>query len=718
MSLPPRSGRGAAPAGRRRYAGWVALIFGAILASSAGPLYLLYGSGDGASAALAFGDAFADLPPVPHVRPAAAPGPPRPVGGEAAATVAATPATAAATPAAGAATAAATPAAAAAAPPRDRALDAARAHTAASDWDAALRAYDRLVRARPADAGLAVERARVLAWSGDAAAAALALAPLTAPPGASAELRLERARYLWWAGNFEPAEALLSEIIAGGGAPAEAEALRATVRASLLPSASVARRWLAESASPAAELWLARALVREDEPGTAVGHLRRAVDAGAAPRDSLLLELASVALSADSMRAAASALEQYLLETGSADRTVRLRLARAYAWSGETARAIERMTALLDEAPEPALFHERALLYVAADELALADADLALYLAVLPGQPDALALRADIARWRAVPPPPATAVALPRPPAWSIETESFGDSEAFRWHAIEAHRRWAGARTALGVSVRHEQTQGVAAPGARNRAEGYGAAAGARVQVDDRLAASAGMGLRYFTGAGAFAVWALGVETRGEAAGLRLRYEHEPAVRRASTAAALEARVRSHRLLAGADTRLGGWDAAGQLEGERLGSGLGTSRRLSAGAWLARSPLPGLSVGGGVSALTTAGAAPELPEWGPLYWMPRYYVAPALSLRYEAALGARVKAAARVAPAYAFVAERAGAGRRFPDTRFAASGLGLDLDWAHPAWNVGVAADWSGALEAGYRAAALRVRITPQRPRP
>jgi hypothetical protein len=704
-----------------RYVAWIAFICVATFAVSAAPLYMIYQNGGNAVDAV-FGDPFNSNTPTPtpreQEREAASIRPEQPPALRST-SITVTPAAAdAVAETVVVDTVMEPPAPAVAVPPPDTALESARARVAAEDWDAALRSYERLQRQRPADQVITLERARALAWSGNPAAAATALEPLTAH-SATADLRLERARYLWWAGMNAAAETLLGEIVATGEAPTEAMMLRSTVRAAMMPSVPQARRWLAEERTLAAHLWLARALAREAEPGEAVTHLRRAVDGGATPRDTLLLELSAVAMTADSMRAAADALERYLREYDASDRAIRLRLARAHAWSGEPRPAIEIITALLNESAEPELFHERARLHVAAGDLARAEADLLHYLTVKSGQPEAVALLADIARWRASPASAEAPPASPRPAQWRIETESFGDSESFRWHAIEAHRSWVTTQGAsVGVTVRHEQTQGAAGGTTSGWFEGYGASGSARLELDERWTANAGIGLRYFTGAGAFPMWTIAFTMRDGTGMLLIFYEREPAVRRASTAAALEAGVASDRLRLASDRYFGGWALSTQLEGEHLGSDLGSSQRLSGSAWLGRPLAGGLSASIGGGALTSMGDMPHLPGWGPLYWMPRYYVAPTLSLRYEASLTARLSAAPRIAPAYVFVAERAGADRRFPESRFAASGLGLDINYAHPAWHLAVSADWSGALEAGYRAAALRVRIVPRTVQP
>jgi hypothetical protein len=309
----------------------------------------------------------------------------------------------------------------------------------------AIAAFDSVLVHRPADREVALERARTLGWAerwAEAADALAALPPSTValgagPAGAHAgetaselDLALQRAKYLWWAGRSREADSLLSVVRAAHPEVAEAAELQALVRPSVEPALEVAARWVAERPDdPWPNLWLARALVGEGRAAASLAHYRVALGAPGTVEPEVLLEAAGVALGADSLALAGQILSRYLRDVDPPDWETRLRLARAYAWSGRYTAAAEQyrqvlaqtgdaevhleltrmlaragrwdeaiagFTTLLADRESPALRAELARALAGAGRYADAAGEMA---RVLVARPDDIALRLDRARW-------------------------------------------------------------------------------------------------------------------------------------------------------------------------------------------------------------------------------------------------------------------------------------------------------------------------------
>ena len=240
-----------------------------------------------------------------------------------------------------------------------RTLDRARQAAWQSRFDDAVAAYDTVLSLRPGSPGVALERAKALAWAeryGEAADAMAAIGDT-----ADSELALERARLLWWADRPREADSLLSVLLAADPDAREARELQDLIRPSVEPAVSVASRWVEERPTdPFSNLWLARALVQEGRAAESLRHYRAALGEAGTLEPEVLQEAAGVALGADSLRFAAEILSRYLNDVDPADRATRLRLARAYAWSGRWDRAEAEYRRVLDDQPDRAVRRELA----------------------------------------------------------------------------------------------------------------------------------------------------------------------------------------------------------------------------------------------------------------------------------------------------------------------------------------------------------------------
>lgn len=631
-------------------------------------------------------------------------------------------------------------------------LERARLAASEGDWARALEIYDRLVAERPADDALALERARVIGWSGDYGRAADALAPIVARAGSPAELLLEHACYLGWAGRHEEADRVAGQVLALRPGDPAALAVQAEARASMLPSAEVARRWLDEAETPMTHLWLARALAREGRAAESLEHYRTALGSGLFG-DSLDLEFASAAFTADSPRVAAAVLERYLYLHRPGDRSARILLAEAYAWAGMTDQALATYGSLLAVEDDPDLRFARAQLLAWSERERDAEQELLMVLDANPAHAGALKLLGDLALWRGEP-----ALALERyrrahalepgleglavamqeaerkdaeareaarlaeeetlrlAEPWRLVAEFFDDSEGFRWFGSSAAIAWGDRMASYGLAVHQGYSDGPLLAGGAFRSTGLGAEFEARRRFGERFAVRAGVGVLGFTRVGPFPTWVLGLELRDDGDGVTgLDYEHRPAVRVAVSAASLGAETVLDEVRLTHVRALGEGTFGGEARVERFDSELGSTLRYS-GSIVAQHPLSGgLSAGALVRALAADRASPVLADWGALYWAPRSYVMPGVHLAYGAEFDGGWSLGLRATPGVAFIDERLDVGRRFGDSRVAVLEAGLDLGYRTGSWQVAVAGDWGGALRSGYRAAAIRVRLTPVR---
>jgi tetratricopeptide (TPR) repeat protein len=231
----------------------------------------------------------------------------------------------------------------------DAALQRAREASWAGRHREAAHAYDTVVALRPDVPELALERARALGWAERYVEAADALGAV--PELVSqVEHQVQRARFLWWADRPREADSLLSVIRAEHPHVPEAAELQALIRPSVEPVLDVAARWVAERPEdPTSNLWLARALVREERGTEALAHYRRAMTEPGAVEPEVMLEAAGVALGADSLGLAGQILARYLRDVDPPDHETRLRLARAYSWSGRYQAAEEQYRQVLQQ---------------------------------------------------------------------------------------------------------------------------------------------------------------------------------------------------------------------------------------------------------------------------------------------------------------------------------------------------------------------------------
>jgi len=618
----------------------------------------------------------------------------------------------------------------------------ARAHSAAGDWVAAIRAYDRLLALEPRSTALAWERARVLAWSGrgrEAAAAARAAGATDDPA-----VRLEVARFLSWDGDAAGADSVLATIHVPAMAAA-VDSVRSRVRSTAEPDAALAARWIAVRDGPHERLLLARALVREGRAAAAVPQFQLAVDDPVTP-DAVLLELADAAVAADSVERAARALDRYVRRNPD-DHRSRLRLARVYSWTGEFPASRREYEALLARGDDPALRLELARVDAWAGEFGRAEAALRRLVREAPRDAEPMQLLGDVARWRGdgeearrwylrvqqlepgreglaeaiaalgAERPDGNDAAVQAGDRWTGSVDAFGDTERFRWLSSRASREWDAGRGTLRFGVRQDLLDGAAPEGTGTEA-GYGAELGGSVPVGARIEVAAGVGIRGFGSGVRFGTLEAGVVTAVPGGKLSLAYRHEPAVRRVATAAALRAGVVSDAVALTASLPLGSWHLWSQLEAERLRSEAAATGRATGGLSLSRPIAGGLSGVVSLGAISTDGASPVLDGWGPLYWAPQWYVAPAAGAVFDTALSDRLSVRVRMLPGYAWFRERDGVDRRFADDRTLTLGTGVEARYQAPGWLLELGGDWGGGIESGYHASALSVRITRDSARP
>jgi tetratricopeptide (TPR) repeat protein len=627
-------------------------------------------------------------------------------------------------------------------------LQEARRLSALKEWERAIALYDRLHLRNPHDAEIALERARVLGWSGNNLAAARAMAePISRDPS-NTELRVEQARYFWWAGQTADADAAATAVLALSPTHTGADSLRTEIRRAAQPSVVLARQWLREREGSLEHLLLARAYARENRPADAIPLYRVALRDPASP-DSLYLELASVAATADSSYIAVMALERYL-QKRPGEREPRIRLARAYAWAERPNQAITMYDALLAESDDRALRFERAQMYAWNDKAEKAETDLRHVLAADPAHAPSLKLLGDLARWRGdrvaalalyrraaaadpaveglaegvraaegmdVPAGP-VATGVPAPAQWRSHVDAFGDSERFRWLSTRATRSWGSAARSLGLTV-HQELSGTGTKAELGSREAhYGAELQTELTTLGGATARANVGARGLGGPAISPTWGAEVGAGAGGASATLSYQHEPAARRAATVAAREADVTSDLVQLTLASPFGEWRMWSRAELERFDSRFGSTDRLAGIVSLRRPLTDELSASVGISALATDGASPVTAGWGPLYWSPLYYISPSIGVFYETHLNDTWSLGGRLSPGYAFVREREFSDRRFAVDRTAVAAAGLDLSYARPQWELAASGDWSGALRSGYHAAALRIRFAffPVRP--
>jgi tetratricopeptide (TPR) repeat protein len=563
-----------------------------------------------------------------------------------------------------------------------------------------------------------------------------------AAPGSGrddADLRLEQARFFWWAAELERADSIVGIVLALRPGDLAADSLRSQIRMAAEPDVALAARWLESRPGALEHLLLGRALTRAGRAGEAVSSYRAALRLGV-HSDSVALEAASIAAGADSLLAAADALELYL-QSRPQDSDVRIRLARVFEWTERTDHARREYGILLRHGGDPAIRFELAQLEFRAERFEAAAIELRRVLAVEPGHPAALTLMGDIARLRgdgegaiayadaarrAAPASTASgdlrgsdapAPAAGRRPAsasgWQVDIDAFGDSEGFRWLGTRGAYLLGDARRYLGVAVERNDFEGADGMGTPQPGSGLGAELSASLNVGAAMTVSGRVGGRSLDGDFRLPTWGaearLTPEPRRSAA---LGYQRQPAVRRASTLAALHAEARSDLLQLTATSPVPGGDLWSRVEVERFSSELGSTGRI-AGTVAASTTLSSSWIGSAVlSGLAADGASPVLSGWGPLYWSPELYASAVVGLAYASMISDRLWLTARAAPGYVWVRERDGTDRRFGDEQLPVLGLSAEAAYSIGRWRLGAGGDWNGALLAGYRAAALRLQIS------
>jgi Tfp pilus assembly protein PilF len=613
-------------------------------------------------------------------------------------------------------------------------LGQARRLAAAGRWTPALTLYDQLSTAHPRLDVVGLERARVLSWSGDAAGAGAALAAIAERRPGDAALRLEAARDYWWASRAEEADSLAGEALRIAPADTAARALRSTVRRQAQPSLATATRWWRQNDGPTENLQLARALEREKRYAASLGHFRAALRDPAAP-DSLPLELASAALSADSLGVAAEAYARWL-RSHPRDRATRLSLAHARLWAQDYAGAIPVYEELLAQRDDPALRVELAQAQVWSGREADAEGNLRSLVAADTGNAGAYRMLGDLARWRGDWPAAASAyrraqrldprqadlgVAIAEADVRAAEAarrgvplptgegrlavESFGDNLDFRWTTVRGTRHWEARWGTLDAAVERETGSGLAGvAGADDDASGYGVSVRAGRPLRGAWTASVEGGGRTYPGERSFATWGAALRReQPDGRGAAVEYVRAPAFQRTATFAALRAGAVSDLLRVSAGRRLGGWNAWAQAEAERLHASAGTTGRLAATAALTRPMGAGWEAVASVGAVTTGGDTPTLPDGRALWWTPAWYVEPEAGVAYRRRIGSAWTAGARATPGWAWVRERGAALRRFPSSSFPTLGLGVDAAFRTGRWSADGGAAWSGSLGSGYR---------------
>jgi tetratricopeptide (TPR) repeat protein len=622
--------------------------------------------------------------------------------------------------------------------------EAARGAAAERRWKDALARYDRLVAQRPGDRDLAIERARVLAWSGDHGGAADALRALRPDAYREPEVVLELASFLAWASRQEEADDVLESLGRSNPGHPDIDALRTRVRHGADPSVELAARWVALRDTPLERLLLARALVKAGRGAESLQHYRLALHARP-PGDSLALEISAVAEAADSLTAAADVLRKYLRAVPD-DSDARLRLARLHhrarkydqarveyravvaatgrndirfelaqmeAWSGNSALASSLLEDVLREngrhAPARKLLGDIAFWE---GDWQLAHAQ---YVAAVAADPEF-----EEARVAAATAAEAMAGASVRtsPLRWATAIHGFSDSDGFRLLSSQATHHWTRGAWNLDAAVHQDLWDGRHPDGEVLPGPGHGAELAARGAIARTFTVRGAAGLRRFGAGYDFATWAVELAS-SDLLGVdgSLAYRREPALHRAATAAALHARTRADILELTTSRSRGAWNLWSRLEVERLGSELGETGRASGVAALRRELGGGWGAFATLGGLTTDAQSPVLAGWGPLYWTPASFASTALGIDSRAQLSPDWQLAARISPGYAWIEEREDAQWRYASGSALTLQSGLEAVYHRGSWQASVAGDWGGALH-GYRASALRVGLNyaPARP--
>jgi tetratricopeptide (TPR) repeat protein len=619
-------------------------------------------------------------------------------------------------------------------------LDRARSAAQAGNRATSMRLYAALTARLPADRTLLLEQASVLASFGEHAKATSVLRSALKRFPRDYELQMLAARNAWWAEQPLAADTLVGEALALRPASEEAVRLRETIRTTTQPPLAVARDWARTTDAPREHLLLARALVREGTYGEAIGSYRRALTDPKLRSDSLLLEAASAASAADSVSALHGLTDEYLA-LHPADTDAVLRLARAYSWHGDYAIAMQQYRRL--DWKDPALRLEVAQVLVWSGKEKEAEQELRTVVAERPRDAVALKLLGDLSLWhanydaassyyaRALEADPMTdgvheglaaaaagkeqarLASLPRPvpDGYSATLEGFSDNQKFRWLTTRASRGFHAGSSRFMASVAQLAFEG-SPTGALSRNTGASLRLDGAFPLGTRGRLDLVAGGESYAAVRSFALFGGGV-TVFDIAGMQaaLDYRHQPAVVRAATFAALQARATSDMLAVSVGRTRGAWSAAARVEGERFASTVGGANRIAGSATLTRTLTPKLAASIGLSALRVDRPSPVLPGWGNIVWAPSSYVEPTVGLAYRAPLAPGWSATVGAQAGYGFARERAG-DQRYGTGAQPIGSLTGELQTDRGQWTVSAGGSFGGALLRGYRAAMLRVQAS------
>lgn len=604
------------------------------------------------------------------------------------------------------------------------------------EYDAAVREMERVVRQSPTPDRL-TELAELLSLAERYPEAAAVLARVLEQRPDAHAVRLRRARLLWWSQRSREADAELNTLLLAQPGNVEARELRTEVRESIDVTLELARTWAELDDTPENRLRFARELVEAERYGAAVPEYR-AVLASAATRE-LVVEAVDAAEAADSLDAATELLASYL--AGTTDRELLRRLGRLQGWNDQPGAAAETYARYLDRYPD-----DTKVRFARAQQLAWQDSttwdssmvELEQVVADDPTHEEALKLLGDLHRWTGQPEQAlayyeraealnpdmdglaegmqlasrarsqdaaqdATRV------AWVADLDAFTDSEGFDWIASGARRSWGTDRASLGLEIGQRYSSGLA--GTSGSFGGRAALLG-RYRFATGLTAVGQAGVTSFGDTDPFPTWGAGVEYSDSTAFAKLQYDRAPAVRDATTYAALRAEAVIDRLLLRALYEVGAWQAAADLQLQAFSADVGSTDRYAGTVRLDRSLGSGWAAGALVRGIFATSASPSLPGLGPLYWAPVRYVAPALSVRYGTPIGSHWWLGLRASPGYAFIEERSTGLARYRTGETAIVETGATVGYRSGPWSLSVSGDVGGALPDGYRSSTLRIELS------
>jgi tetratricopeptide (TPR) repeat protein len=619
--------------------------------------------------------------------------------------------------------------------PETRLLDEARKLNEREQWDRSIPLYDALVAKHPDAYDLALERAHVLTWAGRNQNAGVALMNV-ARMRHNATVAFDAAQNYWWGGNVPAADSAVSVVLAWAPTFPGALPLRQQIRASASPSVALAREW-ARDGGELEQLLYARALVAEKDYSTSLSPYRRAVALGAP--DSITLELAAAANAADSTAAAEDALRSYLARHPDAS-DIRVTLARQYAWAENYKGALAEFDRLVADGHTEYAF-ERAQTVVWSGDLDKGASELQHVVAAQPDQADAWRLLGDVQRWRAKPGEALVAyqtaarlqpddVELPAQIAAvqqdillaqragmpvssaQVRIDGMSDNQGFTFVQTRADQfmatRWGGFELSAINSLPSSSSTFYS-----STSDGYGVGGGATYNPRSNLHVAAHGYAQHYGDVGTFLGLDAGV-TFDVAAGTSIHagYVREPAVRRASTLLALQARTVSERIELLASGKLGAWSWSAEGSSEKLASDLGDTHRLQGVVSTSYAIDSHFTADAHLSALGSNAASPSLPGFGALYWSPVRYVEPSAGLSWKTIRGKNLTVGAGVQGGYAFAHERPGPGARFTRGGLPTFAITANAAYTRGAWGLQFDLGYGGALQRGYRSVNTALGIT------